>query len=137
MARRVVSICVAIIPVLPNGKVNRKALLPPDSSELLSNYVAPTNEVERTLCEAFAQVLGMEQVGTDDDFFMLGGDSIKVMRLQQACESLNLTSKMIYKGKTPRHIAELCDVPSHRLRWVSMPRVWPVRERLPITIPFC
>ena len=95
---------------LPNGKVNRKALLPPDSSELLSNYVAPTNEVERTLCEAFAQALGMEQVGIDDDFFMLGGDSIKVMRLQQACESLNLTSKIIYKGKTPRHIAELCDV---------------------------
>ena len=95
---------------LPNGKVNRKALLPPDSSGLLSNYVAPTNEVERTLCEAFAQALGMEQVGIDDDFFMLGGDSIKVMRLQQACESLNLTSKMIYKGKTPRHIAELCDV---------------------------
>ncbi|MBP5776903.1 MAG: amino acid adenylation domain-containing protein, partial [Prevotella sp.] len=95
---------------LPNGKVNRKALLPPDSSELLSNYVAPTNEVERTLCEAFAQALGMEQVGIDDDFFMLGGDSIKVMRLQQQCESLSLTSKMIYKGKTPRHIAELCDV---------------------------
>ena len=106
---------------LPNGKVNRKALLPPDSSELLSNYIAPTNEVERTLCEAFAQVLGMEQVGIDDDFFMLGGDSIKVMRLQQQCERLrvgnetsgmvlNLTSKLIYKGKTPRHIAELCDV---------------------------
>ena len=95
---------------LPNGKINRKALLPPDSSELLSNYVAPTNEVERTLCEAFAQALGMEQVGIDDDFFMLGGDSIKVMRLQQACENLSLTSKMIYKGKTPRHIAELCDV---------------------------
>ena len=95
---------------LPNGKVNRKVLLPPDTSELLSNYVAPTNEIERTLCEAFAQVLGMEQVGIDDDFFMLGGDSIKVMRLQQQCESLSLTSKMIYKGKTPRHIAEICDV---------------------------
>ena len=101
---------------LPNGKVNRKALLPPDSSELLSNYVAPTNEVERMLCEVFAQALGMEQVGIDDDFFMLGGDSIKVMRLQQQCErrvgdetsgmALNLTSKLIYKGKTPRHIAQ-------------------------------
>ena len=95
---------------LPNGKINRRALLPPDSSELLSNYVAPRNEVERRLCEAFAQALGMEQVGIDDDFFMLGGDSIKVMRLQQACEGLSLTSKMIYKGKTARRIAELCDV---------------------------
>ena len=93
---------------LPNGKVNRKALLPPDTSELQSNYVAPTNEVEQTLCEAFASIFGMEQVGIDDDFFMLGGDSIKVMRLQQVCEDLNLNSKMVYKGKTPRHIAELC-----------------------------
>ena len=93
---------------LPNGKVNRKALLPPDTSELQSNYVAPTNEVERALCDAFAEVFGMEQVGIDDDFFMLGGDSIKVMRLQQVCERLNLTSKIVYKGKTPRHIAELC-----------------------------
>ena len=93
---------------LPNGKVNRKALLPPETSELQSNYVAPTNEVERVLCEAFAEVFGMEQVGIDDDFFMLGGDSIKVMKLQQACESLSLTSKMVYKGKTPRHIAEIC-----------------------------
>ena len=70
---------------LPNGKVNRKALLPPDSSELLSNYVAPTNEVERTLCEAFAQALGMEQVGIDDDFFMLGGDSIRAYTLRGFC----------------------------------------------------
>lgn len=94
--------------LLPNGKVNRKALLPPDTSELQSNYVAPTNDVERALCDAFAEVFGMEQAGIDDDFFMLGGDSVKVMRLQQTCESLNLTSKMVYKGKTPRHIAELC-----------------------------
>ena len=133
---------------LPNGKVNRKALLPPDSSELQNNYVAPTNEVERTLCEAFAAVFGMEQVGIDDDFFMLGGDSIKVMRLQQACEDLNLTSKMVYKGKTPRHIAELCaesfnfklsttPFPSHKPRWVFMLRVWRVRERQHITILFC
>ena len=106
---------------LPNGKVNRKALLPPDSSELLSNYVAPTNEVERTLCEAFAQALGMEQVGIDDDFFMLGGDSIKVMRLQQSCEGLNLTSKIIYKGKTPRRIAELAVVSAGEVAPLEFP----------------
>ena len=99
--------------LLPNGKVNRKALLPPDASELHSNYVAPANELERILCEAFAGVFGMEQVGAVDDFFMLGGYSIKVMRLQQACQSLSLTSKMVYKGKTPRGIAELCSSALH------------------------
>ena len=98
---------------LPNGKINRKVLLPPDASELQGNYVAPSNEVERLLCDAFASVFGMEQVGIDDDFFMLGGDSIKVMRLQQACQNLSLTSKMVYKGKTPRKIAELCAAALH------------------------
>jgi cation:H+ antiporter len=64
----IAAITVAVRP----AKVNRKALLPPDTSELQSNYVAPTNEVEQTLCEAFASIFGMEQVGIDDDFFMLG-----------------------------------------------------------------
>lgn len=92
---------------LPNGKVNRKALLPPDATELQSNYVAPTNDTERKLCEAFAQLFHLDKVGIEDDFFMLGGDSIKVMNLQMLCEDLNLTSKIVYKGKTPMGIAQL------------------------------
>ena len=95
-------------PLLPTGKANRKALLPPDVSELQTTYVAPTNDKEKALCEAFAQVFKMERVGIDDDFFMLGGDSIKVMGLQQKCHGLNLTSKIIYKGRTPKGIAQLC-----------------------------
>lgn len=107
--------------LLPTGKVNRKALLPPDITNLQSNYVAPSNEKEKILCEGFAKVFNMEQVGSDDDFFLLGGDSIKVMSLQQKCDKLNLNSKIIYKGRTPRKIAELmgeeiteyAPVPSH------------------------
>ncbi len=94
--------------LLPNGKVNRKILLPPETSELQSTYVAPTDEAEKILCDAFAQVFKMEKVGIDDDFFLLGGDSIKVMSLQQISKGLALTSKLIYKGRTPRKIAALC-----------------------------
>lgn len=95
--------------LLPNGKVNRKILLPPDVSELQSNYQAPSNEKEEQLCRGFEEVFGVERVGIDDDFFTLGGDSIKVMKLQQICPGMNLTSKLIYKGRTPRKIAELCE----------------------------
>ena len=94
--------------ILPNGKVNRKVLLPPDISEMRSSYKAPENETEKAICRAFENVFNLEKVGIDDDFFLLGGDSIKVMSLQQKCEGLNLTSKMIYKGRTPRKIAEIC-----------------------------
>ena len=93
--------------ILPNGKVNRKILLPPDISDLRSNYIPPSNEREKAICEAFEKVFKLDRVSVDDDFFMLGGDSIKVMALQQKCEGLNLTSKLIYKGRTPRKIAEL------------------------------
>ena len=94
--------------LLPNGKVNRKILLPPDITKLQSTYVAPSNEAEKQLCKCFEEVFKMEKVGIDDDFFMLGGDSIKVMKLQQKCEGLNLSTKLIYKGRTPRKIAEMC-----------------------------
>lgn len=94
--------------LLPNGKANRKILLPPETSELQSTYVAPSDETEKILCDAFAKVFKMEKAGIDDDFFLLGGDSIKVMSLQQMSKGLALTSKLIYKGRTPRKIAELC-----------------------------
>ena len=94
--------------LLPNGKANRKILLPPETSELQSTYVAPSDETEKILCDAFAKVFKMERAGIDDDFFLLGGDSIKVMSLQQMSKGLALTSKLIYKGRTPRKIAELC-----------------------------
>lgn len=95
--------------LLPTGKVNRKVLLPPDVATLKSTYVAPTNEKEKILCEGFSKIFNMDLVGIDDDFFLLGGDSIKVMALQQKCDQLNLNSKIIYKGKTPRRIAELVE----------------------------
>ena len=93
-------------PLLPNGKVNRKILEAPDAEELKVEYVAPRNEIEKEICEAFSQVFKLQEVGIHDDFFMLGGDSIKVMKLQQLCRNLDLTSKMIYKNRTPEKLAE-------------------------------
>lgn len=95
-------------PVNPNGKLDRKSLQAPDLNSLQVGYIAPGNEVERCLCDAFAQVLKMEKVGIEDDFIRLGGDSIRVMRIQKMCNHLPLTAKMIYAAKTPRKIAEQC-----------------------------
>lgn len=69
-------------PVLLSGKIDRKALPEPQLSTN-THYVAPTNEMEHKLCALFAQVLGLElsQVGIEDDFFRLGGDSITGIQL--------------------------------------------------------
>ncbi|MBC9909360.1 non-ribosomal peptide synthase/polyketide synthase [Chitinophaga varians] len=64
-------------PLLANGKVDKKSLPDPDGQDLQTDsYVAPRNEVERTLAGIWEALLGVERVGINDNFFALGGDSI-------------------------------------------------------------
>jgi amino acid adenylation domain-containing protein len=65
-----------------NGKIDKSAL--PDPAGVmnrLTRYVAPAGEMETALAAIWEKVLGVVQVGAEDDFFMLGGDSIKAIRL--------------------------------------------------------
>jgi amino acid adenylation domain-containing protein len=68
------------LPLTPNGKLDRKALPEPDLTSG-SAYVAPRNAAQETMCAIFAEVLGVPQVGIDDSFFELGGQSLLAMRL--------------------------------------------------------
>jgi amino acid adenylation domain-containing protein len=98
-------------PLLPSGKINRKALPAPNIKTgcvVRLPYVAPTNNVERQFCEAFEKALNIDHVGIDDDFFELGGDSIRVMEVQTLCPELLLSSRLIYVNRTPKKIAEAC-----------------------------
>jgi amino acid adenylation domain-containing protein len=72
----------AELPLTANGKVDRRAL-PAPSAERVSDvdYVAPRGDVEEVLASAFASVLGLERVGALDNFFDLGGDSIRAVRV--------------------------------------------------------
>ncbi|ALS11340.1 hypothetical protein AOU28_06935 [Pseudomonas aeruginosa] len=63
-----------------NGKLDRKALPAPEVSVAQAGYSAPRNAMERTLAEIWQDLLGVERVGLDDNFFSLGGDSIVSIR---------------------------------------------------------
>ncbi|MEK8212402.1 amino acid adenylation domain-containing protein [Paenibacillus sp. FSL L8-0463] len=69
------------IPLTANGKVDRKALPAPEAAHTGSVYEAPSTPTQRQLAEIWQEVLGAEQVGVHDNFFVLGGDSIKAIRL--------------------------------------------------------
>jgi amino acid adenylation domain-containing protein len=66
------------LPLMPNGKIDRKALPDPDQARLTGEtpYVAPRGPVEEGLAEIWAEVLGRERVGVEDNFFDLGGHSL-------------------------------------------------------------
>ncbi|MFC7519065.1 amino acid adenylation domain-containing protein, partial [Herbaspirillum sp. GCM10030257] len=70
------------LPLTPNGKLDRQALPAPDGDAYASEvYEAPQGEAETTLAAIWAEVLGVERVGRNDNFFRLGGHSLLAITL--------------------------------------------------------
>jgi amino acid adenylation domain-containing protein/FkbM family methyltransferase len=71
------------LPLTPNGKVDRRALPAPDATNIVrdSAIVAPSTPLEKRLAGIMASLLGLEQIGRDDNFFMLGGHSLMALQL--------------------------------------------------------
>ncbi|SFJ90194.1 non-ribosomal peptide synthetase, partial [Myroides guanonis] len=97
------------MPLTGNGKLDKKSLPNPDSSELSSKeYVAPRNETETQLAEIWQELLGVEQVGIYDDFFELGGHSLLVVRLMSRLQALDfhILAKDIFASPTIASISD-------------------------------
>ncbi|EGR0050611.1 hypothetical protein ACEUYU_004611, partial [Vibrio vulnificus] len=85
--------------------------LPAPNIHSTREYVAPSSPLERTLCEIWQEVLGVEQVSVEDNFFRLGGNSISAIRLlaitkKKANISFQLTD--LFTQKTIRNLADAC-----------------------------
>jgi amino acid adenylation domain-containing protein len=72
-------VSIKALPLTTNGKLDPKALPEPDGArpDLGAEYVPPRNAIEAALAEIVAEVLRLDHVGVHDDFFVLGGDSLK------------------------------------------------------------
>ena len=100
------------VPLTPNGKVDRKALPAPEGTAVAARaeYVAPRTPLERTLCEIWSRVLGVESVGIHDDFFDLGGHSLLVVRLASEVETeldLDVSLAAIFHARTIEALSQL------------------------------
>jgi amino acid adenylation domain-containing protein/non-ribosomal peptide synthase protein (TIGR01720 family) len=78
------------ISLTPNGKVDRKALPQPKAAALGVDYEPPRDDVEEKLVEIWQEVLGIERLGINDNFFERGGDSIKSIQIASRLQKYNL-----------------------------------------------
>ncbi|TQV77372.1 amino acid adenylation domain-containing protein [Aliikangiella marina] len=96
------------IPLTINGKLDQRALPAPVLVEQ-NNYVAPRNQLETKLCEIWQNLLGVTQVGINDNYFAIGGNSIIAMRLTAITRkelNIDIPLSLLFTYKTIAGITE-------------------------------
>jgi len=97
------------LPLTVNGKVDRRALPAPESArpDLSETFVHPETEKEAILASVWSEALGVDLVGIDDNYFALGGDSIKSIqaRALAARRGLDFTLQELFQHQTIRSLA--------------------------------
>jgi tyrocidine synthetase-3 len=98
------------IPLTAVGKVDRQALPLPESSrpQLRQAYVAPETEVQKTIAAVWLEVLNLERVGVDDNYFDLGGNSLNIIQVNNRLNELfedRLPVMVMFRYPTIRSLA--------------------------------
>jgi amino acid adenylation domain-containing protein len=107
-------------PLTPNGKVDRKALPAPEEKniEIEQSYVAPTTYSEQVLCRIWRKWLKLERVGTQDNFFDLGGYSLLAVRVIGEINKIlkaHLNVPTFFENPTIERLARILEQ-EHRFR---------------------
>ncbi|MCE0559428.1 non-ribosomal peptide synthetase, partial [Motilimonas sp. E26] len=99
-----------VLPRTPNGKLDRKALPLPKKSEII---VKPRTDLELSISLIWAQLLGVEDISINDDFFELGGNSILVTKLISKINqlfSIELELRAFFNNTTIESISRMVDI---------------------------
>ena len=99
------------LPLMPSGKINRRALPDPKSEEVIGEtFVAPATPMEELLASAWREVLRVTRLDVHDDFFDLGGHSLlaaRVVSIVNGSLSVNFGMVDLFQAPTIATLAEL------------------------------
>ncbi|MFD9004256.1 amino acid adenylation domain-containing protein [Streptomyces sp. NPDC059582] len=103
------------LPLGPTGKLDRSALPEPEFSG--EAYRGPRTDAEAIVTAVYADVLGVERVGIDDDFFAVGGDSLRSIQVvaRARARGLDVTTREIFECRTAARLAEAAGARRERL----------------------
>lgn len=98
------------LPLMPNGKVNLKALPLPDDlrPEVETEFIGPRTPVEETVAEIWSQLLGVQRIGVNDNFFELGGHSMLVTQVMSRLSDVfgaDLPLRLLFESPTVAGLA--------------------------------
>jgi len=111
------------LPLMANGKVDRRALPAPETAPDRREHVPPRDELEMQLVQIWQAVLGVEAVSVTDDFFELGGHSLLAVRLFTMIERMlggRLPLVSLFQAPTVAHLADLLRRESWTPRWSAL-----------------
>ncbi|SEH26481.1 non-ribosomal peptide synthetase [Selenomonas sp. KH1T6] len=99
------------MPVNDHGKIVRRLLEPPKVEAEQQAYAAPASEMESIICQLMSEVLGLDCIGATHDFYLMGGDSLRTIRLVALAGERGYALKAgdIYAARTPRKLARLLE----------------------------
>ncbi|NEQ77288.1 MAG: amino acid adenylation domain-containing protein [Okeania sp. SIO2C9] len=129
------------IPLTPNGKVNRRCLPVPDTSNLLpkTSFVAPRNSVELQLAHIWSEILGVSPVGIHNNFIELGGDSLlatKIIGLVRDRFGVELPLNRLFEYPTVAELAKIVTQVAQEERSNPLPSLEPISREQTIPLSF-
>ena len=101
-------VTLAALPLTANGKIDRKALPAPESVAQAAPSALPQNELEEKIARIWRAALGLKQVGVDDRFFDVGGDSLQLLTVHGEIEKTlapGITVVDLFQYSTVRELA--------------------------------
>jgi len=123
------------LPRTPNGKIDRKTLPSPDSArqEASAPFLAPSTPLERRVADVWREVLNLDQIGVNDNFFDLGGHSLLAVRIHERLRKeikSDLQLLKLFQYPTVRTLAEfLSEGRETQSPAIERPREWADRRK--------
>ncbi len=124
-------------PLTPNGKIDRKALPPPEDSQQDSDriFVEPQTEMEKKLAQIWCDVLKSQRIGTDENFFEIGGHSMIAVTLMTRIEKelgIRLPLATLFNHSNIRDMAQFLEKNEQPARWGSLVPIKPNGRKRPL-----